>query len=127
MKFLLIFLGGGLGSTLRYLMAGWVHTRATGPLPLGTMTVNLLGCLAIGLLNGAFMGSGLNVRPEYHAALTLGVLGGFTTFSALGWETFSLLERGAIAPAVVYAGITFAGGLLAVWIGTRIAAIILAP
>src|SRR5437867_8630674 len=92
-KLLMIALGGAFGSVLRYLVAGWMQRLIEHPFPLGTMTVNVLGCLCIGVLAAIFAGPH-TVREEYRLALTIGVLGGFTTFSTFGLETFEFLNDG---------------------------------
>jgi fluoride exporter len=119
-RILLIAAGGGLGSVLRYLVAGWGQRLSNGSFPLGTLLVNVIGCLAIGFLNTAFSGPIL-IRQEYRIALTIGVLGGFTTFSAFGWETFSLAGDGQTVRALANVLLSIGLGLVAVWIGCRLA------
>lgn len=130
---LLVFLGGGLGSLSRYLVSLGVvrmlgpvaHTGpADHPVPhpapvflLATMTVNTLGCLLIGLAWGRL---GLGMREEARLLLIVGFLGGFTTFSAIGWEGFALLVRGRPVSAGLYILLTVALGLAAVWLGHTI-------
>ena len=116
----LIALGGAAGSVARYLMAGGVQRLAGGVFPWGTMSVNVLGCLAIGFLNQAFSGP-VWIRPEYRLALTIGVLGGFTTFSTFGWETFALLNDRQFPAAAGNVLASVAVGLFAVWLGARLA------
>ena len=83
-----------MGSVARYLLSGWVLHRAAGwQFPWGTFMVNVLGCLAVGLLGG------LVVKHDFFAPATrlflfTGIAGGFTTFSAFGLETFYLLRKG---------------------------------
>jgi len=84
------------------------------------MLVNIIGCLLIGFLNKAFTGV-LLVREEYRLALTVGMLGGFTTFSTFGWETFSLLNDKQYAHAAANVLLSVALGLAAVWLGYRLA------
>ncbi|HOE00014.1 MAG TPA: fluoride efflux transporter CrcB [Kiritimatiellia bacterium] len=112
-------LGGALGSIGRYLLSGWVTQQVTGRFPAGTLTVNVLGCLGIGIL------AGLAVKEEYfsHAArlfLFTGVAGGFTTFSAFGLETFYLLQRAQWGLAGGYVAASVAGCLLALAAGFAI-------
>ena len=108
--------GGALGSVLRYLMQAGVH-RATGAdFPVGTLAVNVLGCLAIGFLAAAFA-SPWPVREEYRLGVITGLLGGFTTFSAFGWETFALANNGRGAAAMANVLLSCFLGLAAVWVG----------
>ena len=119
-KLLWIAAGGGVGAVLRYLVAGWVQRLAgEGTFPAGTLAVNGIGCLVIGLLSAAWAGPHL-IREEYRMAVLVGVLGGFTTFSTFGWETFALLNEGDWARAAlnVLGSLTLA--LLAVWSGYRL-------
>jgi fluoride exporter len=124
MKILLIAIGGAIGSVLRYLLATFaqhhtasVTTRWFGhALPLGTLAVNLIGCLLIGVLAAMFA---RHVVPheQYRLALTVGLLGGFTTFSAFGLDTFSLIQRGHWWLAVLNMTVSCVSGLAAVAIG----------
>src|SRR6478736_10556213 len=94
LKWIFIAVGGGIGSMMRYAMQDLAKQLLAGYIfPVGTMCVNLLGCLVIGLLSGYFAGPHL-VREEYRIGLTVGVLGGFTTFSTYGLETFNLANGG---------------------------------
>jgi CrcB protein len=98
MRWLLLFLGGGLGAVLRYELAGWVQGAAGPSWPWGTFAVNAAGCFAIG-----WLATWIDEHGGGSAALRLflvpGLLGGFTTFSAFGLETWRLLEQGALGPA----------------------------
>jgi CrcB protein len=85
-KLVLIFVGSGLGGVLRYALGGWGQRLADGRFPLGTLIVNVSGCLLIRFLTAAFAGRVL-IREEYRVALLIGVLGGYTTFSTFGLET----------------------------------------
>lgn len=120
----LVFIGGGLGCLARYgVSAGLDRVRpprglsaAHAPLA-ATLAVNAAGCLLIGLVWGRL---GVTMRDEVRLLLVTGFLGGFTTFSAVGWESFGLLERGHHALAGGYIAATIVLGLLSVWIGHRI-------
>ncbi len=121
-KLFLIALGGGAGSLARYLMAGWVQGTGGGGTPIfpsGTFTVNVFGCLAIGVLASLFAGP-VVVRDEYRAAILIGVLGGFTTFSAFSYETFQLANTGQLGRAAIYVLLTNITCLAAAWIGYRV-------
>lgn len=104
----------------RYALGGWTQRFADGSYPFGTFVVNVLGCLLIGFLSAGFSARWL-VREEYRIALLVGVLGGFTTFSTFGMETFSLLNDGQYARAAANVAASVMIGLFAVWAGYRLA------
>ncbi len=121
---LLIGLGGFVGAVCRYQMSMWL-LALTGPqlgtrFAFATLGVNLLGCLVAGLLGGAIARHGW-FSPDIRLMLTVGVLGGFTTFSAFGMETLALLRRGDVMIAALYVGLTVVFGVLLAWIGWRLA------
>jgi fluoride exporter len=115
-KWLLIAAGGALGSVLRYAVHLGIQRTTALDFPLGTFAVNMIGCLLIGFLATLFMGP-LPIREEYRLGIIVGILGGFTTFSAFGWETFDKLQAGQIAIAALYVALSCGVGLLAVWVG----------
>lgn len=116
---LLVGFGGGLGAMARYLVSGWIlHHTLQQRFPYGTFAVNLAGCLAIGLLMGAAERYEV-LSPDARLFLVTGLLGGFTTFSAFGYETLFLLRRGEPWIAAGYVGASVAFGLAAVWLGLR--------
>lgn len=100
MLILAVFLGGGIGSVCRYLLGGLVQTRSGSAFPVGTLIVNVVGCLAIGFLARSFMES--QTHAVTRAALIVGFCGGFTTFSAFSFETFELLSAGKTGLALTY-------------------------
>lgn len=128
LKLLLVFVGGGFGASLRYgagaLIAHWTPTDADTPhwlgmYPVATLLVNLLGCGLIGLAWG-LLGKPEAGNETMRLALIVGVLGGFTTFSAFGWEMLDLVKDGRVATAIVYALISVVVGLVCVWSGHSI-------
>lgn len=119
-KVLLIAFGGGLGSVLRYLIAGWTQRLSPETFPLGTMVVNVTGCLAIGVLGAMFAGPH-TWREEWRIALMVGLLGGFTTFSSFSFETLELTNDGQLARAGANVLLTNVLCLGAAWIGYRLA------
>ncbi|MCI0366256.1 MAG: fluoride efflux transporter CrcB [Phycisphaerales bacterium] len=119
-KLILIFLGSGLGGVLRYALSGWVQAATTESFPTGTLAVNVIGCLAIGFLSAAFEGSVL-IREEHRIAIIIGILGGFTTFSAFGKETFALAADREMMWAILNVLLSVGFGLASVWLGTRLA------
>ena len=117
-KTLLVGFGGFLGSIARYLAGGAVHRLVEGSvLPYGTLFVNATGCLAIGFLSALSEARGV-LSPETRVFLLIGVLGGYTTFSSFGYETFQLLRGGEMLPALANVLIQVVVGLGAVWAGS---------
>jgi CrcB protein len=113
---LLVALGGGLGACLRYLV-GQSTLRLFGPgLPFGTWTVNILGAFLMGLL-AALVARLDGAGGELRLLLGVGVLGGFTTFSAFSLEIFNMINRGEIGLAAAYAVSSVAGSVLALMTG----------
>ncbi len=109
---LLVALGGAVGASARY-GVGLAAARLFGPgFPWGTLTVNVLGGLAMGVLIGAFGHDRAKVL-----LLGVGVLGGFTTFSAFSLETALMIERGALATAGAYAGGSVLASVAALFAG----------
>lgn len=106
---------------MRYFVQGWGQALASGGFPVGTLIVNVVGCFFIGFFNAAFTGPVL-IREEYRVALTVGILGGFTTFSSLGWESFSLANDGQALRAILNPLLSVTAGFVAVWVGVRLAA-----
>jgi len=125
MKDLLVVGGGGfLGSVARYLIGGLVlHATGAARFPWSTLFVNATGCLAIGVLAG-FAERAHVLSPATRLFLITGFLGGYTTFSAFAYETFFLGREHAwvSAAANVLASVTL--GLVAVWVGYRLAIIL---
>ena len=112
---LIVGAGGFVGSVLRYWMSVLAH-RWVDTFPIGTMLVNVTGCLVI----GAFWGAaeyGDWFRPETRLLVTTGVLGGFTTFSTFGYETFALMNEGRYLAALGNISGNVVFGLAAVALG----------
>ena len=120
-KLLLIGAGGFLGSVLRYLISGFAQMLSQSiAFPYGTLAVNVLGCFCIGFLSELFDARSL-VCPDTRAFLVVGILGGFTTFSAFGNETMNLIRGGDLALALLNVGAQVLVGLGAVWLGSTLA------
>ena len=98
MQILLVGVGGAIGALARYLLGGAVHRLIPGFFPYGTFVVNVIGCLAFGLVVG-LAESRFVIGPGARAFVLIGVLGGFTTFSSFIFESFELLRGGQILPA----------------------------
>lgn len=112
---LLVGAGGFIGSVLRYLIGGYFQQTVKN-FPLGTLAVNLIGCFVIGML--AQLGESRNIfTNETRLFIFVGILGGFTTFSAFGNETVNLMNENQITNMLFNIGANVILGLLAVWLG----------
>jgi CrcB protein len=113
MILLLIALGGAVGSVARYLLAstiqGAIPTPPSPGFPYGTLAVNIIGCILIGLLWHAFLGDPRHT--QLHALFITGFCGGFTTFSAFSVETVGLIQGGEWASAGIYVFLSVAAGI----------------
>ena len=117
---LLVGVGGAAGSIARYLVSTWTMQAAGSPkFPLGTLAVNLIGCLLAGMLAGWVERTPL-FDEHTRLLLMVGVLGGFTTFSSFGLETAQLIRRGDWLVASGYVGSSLLLGLAAVLLGLRL-------
>lgn len=114
--FLLVFVGGGIGSMARYAMATVVQRSFPGPFPIGTFLVNLAGCFAIGFF-GALGLERSAISPETRTFIMVGILGGFTTFSSFTWESLGLLDVKDLLRASLYVGGSVFCGLVGTFIG----------
>lgn len=119
-RILLIGLAGLLGTLARYGVDAWFSRRFGQAFPLGTLTLNLLGCFLIGvlfqLLHERFL-----LSPALRSALVIGFLGALTTFSSFGLQTFSLLREGHLMLALLYVSLSNLMGVLLVWVGYSLA------
>jgi fluoride exporter len=113
------FLGGGAGSALRYWLSGAVYRVASPTFPVGTLVVNIAGCFAIGLLMSVFE-ERFVVQPLLRIFLTIGVLGGFTTFSTFSYETIALLRDGSPMAALLNVCLSVFACLIGTWSGLAI-------
>lgn len=112
--------GGAVGSVLRYWMSTVVYNLWGRTFPYGTLAVNVLGCLLMGILfvilTERATGDGV-----LRAGVLVGLLGGFTTFSAFSMETFSLIEEGALLKALLNVAASLVLCVAATWVGVAIA------
>lgn len=116
MPVLAVAVGGALGSVARYLVVGQITRWLGASFPWGTLTVNFVGGLTIGVLAEA-MALKWSVPPEMRLFLITGILGGFTTFSAFSLEVALLAERGAMAAALAYVVASVVLSVGAVFVG----------
>lgn len=116
MTLLYVAFGGGIGAALRYLWMGAVARTLGNDFPYGTLTVNILGSVLMGVGVGVLARMASEHDAAYRAFLMVGLLGGFTTFSAFSLDAVTLIERGAWGAAFLYALLSVAlcvGGLFA--------------
>ena len=113
---LAVALGGALGSLLRYFVAGAVQTATWPGFPWGIFVVNVSGGFAMGVIV-ELMALKLNFTPEIRAFLTVGILGGYTTFSTFSLDSVLLIERGHYSSAALYIGGSALLSILALFAG----------
>ena len=118
-RLLWISLGGAVGTAARYLISLWAGQRFGASFPYGTLIVNVSGCFLIAALMHLAMVNGWPATVR--AALTIGFLGGFTTYSSFNYETMRLMEEGAVATAFANVAVTLLSGFAAGWLGLLLA------
>ncbi|UCB54064.1 MAG: fluoride efflux transporter CrcB [Thiotrichales bacterium] len=114
-----IAVGGAVGAVLRYLTSVTVYAFMGRGFPYGTLFVNVSGSMLMGLLS-VMMLERLDLGPEWRAAVLVGVLGSFTTFSTFSIETLNLLEQGEVVRATANIVLSVLLCLVAVWSGVLI-------
>ncbi len=120
MKIFLIALFGAIGTLARYGLQGVVQIRMGGAFPYGTLLINLSGCFLLGLI-GQLTLNRMLISSDMRMAISVGLLGGFTTFSSFGWETAKMLEGGEWLRASTYVSASVVAGLLLSVAGIRLA------
>jgi CrcB protein len=127
LNYLSVMLGGALGTGARYWASGFVAQRSGEFFPLGTLLVNISGSFIIGFFATATDPQGrLLVSPDFRQFFTIGVLGGYTTFSSFSLQTLDLAQTGDWLKAALNIFFSLGGCLFAVWAG-RVLALILLP
>ena len=116
MNSLLVFLGGGIGATARYGLQGVVYRITGAGFPYGTLIVNVAGSFLIGFLM-SFFEERFIVNPSLRVFLTIGILGGFTTFSSFSYETVAMLREGSVVAALANMALSVLLCLGATWLG----------
>ena len=112
-----VALGGALGSVLRY----FIGKVFTSTFPIGTLIVNVIGCLMIGYFYGMFSKNGCTLSSEMRALLTVGICGGFTTFSTFMNDCNRLVSLGDYLHTGLYLSLSIILGFIAVYLGQKFA------
>ena len=113
---LIIGLGGFIGTILRFLLSSFIEKSFATSIPIGTILVNLIGCFLIGLLSGYFTQK-LGDQTQLFFFLTIGVLGGFTTFSAIAMDSQVFIENGEYLKMLTYISVQAILGIALCLIG----------
>jgi CrcB protein len=119
-KYLLIAVGGALGSVARFWVGSSVASRMGTRFPYGTLLVNITACVIIGF-SLAFLDRRNALDSGFRYLIPVGFVGGYSTFSAFEWEAFTTLQTGAFLVAALYVGLSIVLGLVAVWCGVMLA------
>jgi CrcB protein len=114
-RFLWICLAGAAGTGARYLISLWAAQRFGTAFPVGTLIVNLAGCFTIAAVMHATLT--FSWSPTLRSAITIGFIGGLTTYSSFNYETTRMLEEGSPGLAALNATATLVGALIAGWLG----------
>lgn len=118
-QLLLVFLGGGIGSVLRFIIGKWLNSSDSG-IPYGTFVANILGSLLIGLILG-WATKTETLTANQTIFLATGFCGGFTTFSSFAYENHVFLKTGDFGTFAIYTIASFVIGFLAVFLGMHLA------
>ena len=122
-NYLYVFFGGGLGASLRYWLSGVIPRYTGSQFPYGILIVNIVGCFFIGFLMSALEDRFI-VNPSLRIFLTIGILGGFTTFSTFSYETIAMMRDSEFLRASLYVGLSLSLGLGGTHVGSLIGKLI---
>ncbi len=115
-QFILVFIGGGFGSVLRYLIGKLLNNHQSG-IPYGTFLANIIGSLLIGIILGLAVKNN-SLSDNQTLLLATGFCGGFTTFSTFAYENHIFLKSGDLFSFSLYAILSFSVAILCVWLGS---------
>jgi fluoride exporter len=119
-KYILIAIGGSLGSLARFWVGTAVASRMGAKFPYGTFVINMTACVVIGF-SLAFFARRTELNPAFRYLIPVGFIGAYSTFSTFEWETFTNLQMGAFWIAGLYVVLSVLLGLIAVWCGVLLA------
>jgi len=112
-----VALGGAFGAVIRFLVSSGIYQWLGRGFPYGTLVVNVIGSFMLGLLTESLMQQRITITFEYRAAILVGFIGAFTTFSTFSLETFYLLEQGQLTKAALNIATSVSACIFAIWIG----------
>lgn len=115
--FFLIFVGGGIGSCLRYFLALKYNQLSVDSFPIGTLLANILSCFILGIL---IQKLSVQEHPSLYLLIITGLCGGLSTFSTFGYELYFFITKGAITHGFIYIGISMLLSLLAIFLGMKL-------
>jgi fluoride exporter len=116
LKYVMVGVGGALGSILRFWLGTYIGGRMGTRFPYGTFVINVTGSFLIGLVF-AFLTAKTNWSPNWRYLVPIGFIGGYTTFSSFEYETLRTIQDGQIGIGILYVGLSIVLGFFAVWVG----------
>jgi fluoride exporter len=116
MKYVIVGLGGALGSVLRFWLGAYVGDRLGSRFPYGTLVINITGCFLAGMIV-TVMAEKTHWDPSWRYLIPIGFIGGYTTFSAFAYETFHLAQNGQMTTAMLNVALSVVVGFAGVWAG----------
>jgi CrcB protein len=119
-KYLLVAVGGALGSLLRFWVGTFVASKIGVRFPYGTFIINITACIIIGF-SLEFLGKHLELTPAWRYLIPIGFVGAYSTFSTFEWDAFSNLQAGSFFIAGLYVSLSILLGLMGIWSGVAIA------
>jgi CrcB protein len=120
-RYLVVLLGGGIGSLARYIAGSWIMLKYGGRFPLGTFIVNITGSFIVGVLM-TLLTERFHPHPYWRLFLVVGIIGGYTTFSGFEYEIHQVVRDGAPWMAMFYLTASVVVGYLGVWLGRLVTA-----
>ncbi|MEL6191141.1 MAG: fluoride efflux transporter CrcB [Bacteroidota bacterium] len=117
MEWLAVFMGGGLGSMLRFGLSKWIGTAESG-FPIATLAANILSCVVLGFA-WIYFAKNTNFPAAYKSLILVGFCGGFSTFSTFSFETLKLIQAGEWLLAAIYVLLSISSCLLILWLITK--------
>ncbi len=118
---MVVLAGAGLGGLGRYVLGTWIMVKYGGRFPLGTLVINVTGSFLMGVLT-TILAERLQPHPNWRLFLTIGILGGYTTFSSFEYELYQAVRDGERWIGILYLTSSVLLGYMGVWLGTVLAA-----